>query len=433
MKSTSAVGIAIMFSVLLLPLCNSIIQKQSVLAQPTDNNIPRKEFTLIAQNAQLDMDSRAPGKGVSVWTYNGTVPGPTIRVTEGDLVTIRFINNASMAHTIHFHGDHADVNDGVTPLILPGQTYNYNFTAEPRGLLLYHCHMMPTSQHIRMGMYGAIIVDPKEKQNQLPPAREFLLVMSEYDPSDVNNTSPRFEPAYYLINGYSNGYMDHPLKANYSETVRFYVINIGVTIPYSFHLHSATFKAYPSGLTANTPINAQSWSIGPGDAAIIDAKWKYPGMYLFHSHGIQEEHGNMGRINISGSTAKPMNQSISMIDWQYQQQKDLQNSHPQSPQSPQSPYTSSNNTISIVANASIPNRELFYAPSPSTVSSGTMVNWTNDDTTLHTVTSKPNSPSMFNSDIIAPGHKFTHVFTTPGIYNYFCTIHPFMTGQVIVK
>jgi nitrite reductase (NO-forming) len=113
MKNTSAVGIAIIFSVLLLPLFNTLIQKQAVLAQAADSNVSRKEFTLIAQNAQLDMDSRAPGKGVSVWTYNGTVPGPTIRVTEGDLVTIHFINNGSMAHTIHFHGDHAEQNDGV--------------------------------------------------------------------------------------------------------------------------------------------------------------------------------------------------------------------------------------------------------------------------------------------------------------------------------
>jgi nitrite reductase (NO-forming) len=440
MKNTFALGTAIIFSVLLLPLFNTLIQKQAVvLAQATDNNTPRKEFTLIAHNAQLDMDSEAPGKDSIVWTYNGTVPGPTIRVTEGDLVTIHFINHGDMAHTIHFHGDHAMENDGVDPLVLVGGNYNYSFTAEPRGLLLYHCHMMPTSQHIRMGMYGAIIVDPKEKQNQLPPAREFLLVMSEHDPSDKDNTSPKFEPAYYLINGYSNVYYNHPLQANYTETVRFYVINIGVTIPYSFHLHSATFKAYPSGLTANTPINAQSWSIGPGDAAIIDAKWKYPGTYLFHSHGIQEEHGNMGKINISGSTAKPLNQSISMIDWQYQLQKKLQNSHPEIPQNPhnphapQNPHTSSNNTISIVVNASLPNRELFYSPSPSTVSNGTMVNWTNYDTTDHTVTSKPSSPSMFDSNSIARGHKFTHVFSTPGIYNYFCKIHPFMTGQVIVK
>jgi nitrite reductase (NO-forming) len=434
MKYSSAVSIAIIFFVLVILTSlffSSLIQKQPAHAQ-ADGNISHKEFTLIAEDAHLDMDSKAPGKNVTVWTYNGTVPGPAIRVTEGDIVTIHFINNASTDHTIHFHGDHADVNDGVSPQIKAGGgRYNYNFTAEPSGLLLYHCHMMPaTSTHIRMGMYGAIIVDPKEKQNQLQPAREFLLVMSEYDPLDPT----KFEPAYYPINGYSNVYFDHPLEAKYNELVRFYVINIGVTIPYSFHLHSATFKAYPSGLTANTPINAQSFSIGPGDAAIIEVKWKYPGMYLFHSHGIQEEKGNMGNITYTG-TATPLTKSISMIDWQYQLQKQLQKPViiPYPPPSPRNPQNmSSNNTISIVVNASIPNRELYYAPSPSTVSNGTRVNWTNDDATLHTVTST-NSPPTFDSGYMSPGKKFSFIFGSPGIYNYFCKIHPFMRGQVIVK
>ena len=404
------------------------------LAQAGEN-ISHKKFTLVAQNARLDMSDgakNAPVKEVNVWTYNGTVPGPTIRVTEGDLVSVLFINNGTTAHTIHFHGDHSSQNDGVHPMIFAGRNYTYNFTAEPRGLLMYHCHMAPTSQHIRMGMYGAVIVDPKEKQDQLQPAREFLLVMSEYDTSDIGSQIPKFEPQLYLINGYYNVYSKYPLEARYNELVRFYVINIGVTIPYSFHLHSATFKAYPSGLLSNTPINAQSFSIGPGDAAIIEAKWKYPGVYLFHSHGIQEERGNLGSINITGP-AIPLTESISMIDWQYQLQKNLQRTNLTSgsttPHHPQP--TSSNNTISIVVNASIPNRELYYAPSPSTVSSGTLVNWTNDDNTVHTVTSA-NLPPIFDSEIMPPGKKYTFTFDSPGSYDYFCLLHPFMTGQVIV-
>ena len=384
------------------------------------------------------MHSDASGKNVSIWTYNGTVPGPTIRVTEGDIVTIHFINNGSTPHTIHFHGDHSEVNDGAFPHLVPAypspkNTYTYNFTAEPSGLLMYHCHMTPTSQHIRMGMYGAVIVDPKAKQNQLQPAREFLLVMSGYDRSDETNMQPKFEPAFYPINGYFDVYSDHPL-----EVVRFYVINMGVTIPYSFHLHSATFKAYPSGLISNPPINAQSFSIGPGDAEIIEAKWKYPGTYLFHSHGLQEERGNMGKICITGS-ATPLTKSISMIDWQYQLQQELQQpiilpaGHgTTTPPHDNSPTNSSNNTISIVVNSSIPNRELYYAPSPSTVLNGTMVNWTNDDNVFHTVTSTE-SPSILDSGFMQPRKKFTFIFDAPGTYNYFCILHPHMTGRVIVR
>lgn len=454
--NSRAIWIAMVFSILILSMFNTLILKQAestsdynsdaeLAKAQADANISHKEFTLVAEDAHLNMADQAPGQNVSVWTYNGTMPGPTIRVDENDSVTIRFVNNGTFPHTIHFHGDHADVNDGVTPWILPGETYYYNFTAEPSGLLMYHCHMTPTSQHIRMGMYGAIIVNPIEKK--LPPAREFLLVMSEHDPTDTpSNRDPTYNPQYYLMNGYFDVYHDHPLTANYTDLVRFYVINIGVTIPYSFHLHSATFKAYPSGLISNTPINAQTFSIGPGDAAIIDAKWKYPGMYLFHSHGRQEEHGNMGRINITGS-APPLTKSISMIDWQYQLQKELQKSsidpppmtgHP--PPGHHPPTISPNNTISIVVNASFPNRELYYAPSPSTVSNGTMVNWTNDDPGVtHTVTStnrtgtSTTSPRIFDSGNMDPGDKFTFTFNSKGTYNYFCHLHPFMKGQVIVR
>ena len=285
----------------------------------------RKQYTLVAQDADLEI---APGKVVKTWTFNGTMPGPTLRFTEGDNVTIKFINKTPIPHTIHFHGNHDDANDGVHPQIMPNETYLYNITATPAGALMYHCHANPTSLHIRMGMYGALIVDPKDKP--LPPAKEFVLVMSEFDEDNIM----KFETEYYPINGYADQYVLNPLIVNYGQLLRLYIINIGTTIPYQFHLHSTTFKAYPSGLLSNQPIDAQTISVGPGDATIIEARWKYPGTYLFHSHGIQEERGNMGQIvvaengeynNNQSSAANGIEKSISMFDWQYQIQKKLQN------------------------------------------------------------------------------------------------------------
>ena len=125
----------------------------------TTTSPTRKEYTLIAQDAELEI---APGKVVKTWTFNGTMPAPALRFTEGDNVTIKFINKTPVPHTIHFHGNHDDVNDGVYPQIMPNETYLYNITAAPAGALMYHCHAYPTSLHIRMGMYGALIVDPKD-------------------------------------------------------------------------------------------------------------------------------------------------------------------------------------------------------------------------------------------------------------------------------
>jgi nitrite reductase (NO-forming) len=245
----------------------------------------RRQITLVAQDAEVEI---APGKTVKMWTFNGTVPAPPLRFTEGENVSIIFINKTPLPHTIHFHGNHDDKNDGVFPQIMPNESYTYNITAVPAGALMYHCHAYPTSLHIRMGMYGAMIIDPKDKP--LEPAREFVMVMSEYDSKDIM----KFEAEYYPINGYIDQYITNPLEVNHGELVRMYVINIGTTIPYQFHLHSTTFKAYPSGLLSNEPIDAQTYPVGPGDSAIIEARWKYPGTYLFHSHGIQEERGNMG-------------------------------------------------------------------------------------------------------------------------------------------
>ena len=277
-----------------------------------------KEYTIIAQDAELEI---APGKVVKTWTFNGTMPGPTLRFTEGENVSIKFINKSPTAHTIHFHGNHDDKNDGVFPQIMPNESYTYNITAAPAGALMYHCHAMPTSLHIRMGMYGAMIVDPIDKP--LEPAREFVMVMSEFDSKNIME----FETEYYPINGYADKYVTNPLEINHEELIRLYVINIGTTIPYQFHLHSTTFKAYPSGLWSNEPIDAQTFPVGPGDATIIEARWKYPGTYLFHSHGFQEERGNIGQIYVSddgNQSAASLTESISMFDWQYELQKQLQ-------------------------------------------------------------------------------------------------------------
>ena len=120
---------------------------------------------------------------------------------------------------------------------MPNQTYLYNITGEPAGALMYHCHAPPTSLHIRMGMYGALIVDPKDKP--LPPAKELVMVMSEYDLEDQLG----FEADYYLINGYADQYLRNPITINHGELLRMYIINIGTTIPTPFHLHSTTFMA----------------------------------------------------------------------------------------------------------------------------------------------------------------------------------------------
>src|SRR5215210_808936 len=455
------------------------INSTTTITSPT-----RKEYTLIAQDAELEI---APGKVVKTWTYNGTMPGPTLRFTEGDNVTVKFINKTPIPHTVHMHGNHDALNDGVHHQIMPNETYLYNITAGPAGALMYHCHAYPTSLHIRMGMYGAMIVDPKDKP--LPPAREFVMVLSEYDDDNIL----KFETEYYPINGYLDQYVQNPIQVNRDELVRLYVINIGTTIPYQFHLHSTIFKAYPSGLLSNEPIDVQTAPVGPGDATLIEAKWKYPGTYLFHSHGFLEERGNMGQIvvaenindnNNSNQTARGNGTtSISMIDWQYELQKKLQNptiinytdaqltaingsttahggmiahddtttfrqptANASGASIPEDQLSHGSNRggvapikqeISIVEGSSNPSNDDFYVPSPATVKRGSSVTWINNDSVPHTATSgnpqneEAPTGAIFDSGIIGPrqASKEIPINADTGTYDYYCTLHPFMKGQ----
>ncbi|HET9008941.1 MAG TPA: multicopper oxidase domain-containing protein, partial [Nitrosarchaeum sp.] len=168
--AVASFGVALGIVFLGMNPLQSFAEDTSVHNSPTT-----RTFTILAEDTTLEI---APGTRVQAWTYNGTIPGPTLRATEGDRVIINFINNGKLPHTMHFHGDHNEKNDGSFQEVLPGESYTYDFTAEPAGIFMYHCHVMPVSEHIRNGLYGAFIVDPKQG---VEPAREYVLVKGEYD------------------------------------------------------------------------------------------------------------------------------------------------------------------------------------------------------------------------------------------------------------
>src|SRR6185436_16768395 len=129
-----------------------------------------REYQIVASEKLIEI---APGVTFPAWVYNGRVPGPTIRCTQGDRLRITFINGSSHPHSIHFHGIHSPAMDGLAP-IQPGGTFVYEFDAEPFGLHLYHCHTVPFRRHIHKGLYGTFIIDPPTAR---PPAKELVMVM----------------------------------------------------------------------------------------------------------------------------------------------------------------------------------------------------------------------------------------------------------------
>ena len=197
-----------------------------------NNNSNIKEFTLIAKETVLNI---SPGDRITTWTYNGSIPGPTLRITEGDKVIVHFINNLNMPHTLHFHGGHNGTVDGVFEIIPPNGTFTYEFMATPAGALMYHCHVMPVVQHVRMGPYGAFIVDRKIP---LPPAKEFLLVFGDYDSKDIMTS----DPDSMFFNGYKNIHYDFPLPVYENEITWVYLINLAQLPAFGCHVHGTLFK-----------------------------------------------------------------------------------------------------------------------------------------------------------------------------------------------
>ncbi|QLH09956.1 multicopper oxidase domain-containing protein [Candidatus Nitrosotenuis sp. DW1] len=433
-------GFAVLF--LLADTPNQIYAENSIHASLAISQT--REYTIIAQDTTLEI---APGVRVEAWTFNGTVPGPTIRATEGDRVIIHFINESHLPHTIHLHGDHNEINDGVFQEVLPGGTYTYDFIAEPAGALMYHCHVMPVSQHVRNGLYGALIVDPKEK---LEPAREYVIVKGEYDLEDQEVPFPD----YVFFNGYADQYWNSPLPVRTGELVRVYYIDMGAMPAFGFHIHGTIFDAIPSGILGNAPVKVQTWEVSPGNAAIFEAKWDEPGRYLFHIHGIPEERGTMGYFNVVDVPNNAVDgvdvaktKSIYMWEWEKNQFTDLQKSDSTAKITKTSVETSGHMMHDLLAtdddkstivettsceiekNAALQTSSKSFYPKTIRVNRGDTVKWENKDSGIHTVTSLDGS---FDSGMILSGQSFENTFEQTGTFDYFCALHPWMRASVLV-
>src|ERR671911_1990678 len=244
-----------------------------------------REFTLVADDRQT-MEI-APGVFYNIWTFNGTIPGPTLRATEGDLIRINFINNGSKPHTIHTHGIHKAGMDGVFETINPHGRFVYEFYAEAFGVFPYHCHVAPLEEHISRGLYGVYIVDPKTPR---PEADEMVMVMNGYDTDfDTENN-------FYTVNGLPYYYMHHSIQIEKNKLVRVYLVNIlEFDQINNFHLHANLFQFYPTGTSLTPSEYTDVVTMSQGERGILEFSYKYPGPYLFHAHKTEfAEKGWMG-------------------------------------------------------------------------------------------------------------------------------------------
>jgi FtsP/CotA-like multicopper oxidase with cupredoxin domain len=237
-----------------------------------------REWEVIAEDREIEV---APGVRFQAWTFNGRIPGPTLRCTEGDLLRVRFINRSEHQHTMHFHGIHTAEMDGVPMLgrgiISPGEEFTYTFDAEPFGLHLYHCHVGPLAEHIARGMYGTFIVDPKAGR---PPADELVLVQHGY-----NTTFDGQGNQLYAVNGIPFVYMNDPIRVGRGKLVRIYLVNILEYDPInSFHLHGNFFDYFPTGTRLEPTEFTDTVIQGQGQRGICELRFPNPGQFMFHAH-----------------------------------------------------------------------------------------------------------------------------------------------------
>jgi nitrite reductase (NO-forming) len=246
----------------------------------------------------------APGVKYNTWAFDGTgAPGPVIHVRQGQTVEMTLTNGGAIPHSIDFHAARI-APDVAFRDVAPGESFTFRFTANDPGVFMYHCGTKPVLAHIANGMYGAIVVEPKEA---LPRAdREFVLVASEWylngdgigKPANLDMAKARqMTPDWTTFNGYANQYVTHPLVADPGETVRFWVVAAGPTLDTNFHVVGTIFdRAWVNQDMTRYQTGVQTVGVPAGGGAVFDVKIDEPGLYPFVSHAFA--HVDLGQVGV---------------------------------------------------------------------------------------------------------------------------------------
>ena len=255
----------------------------------------------------------ADGVDYTYWTFNGDVPGQMIRVREGDTVEVEFSNNpnSTVPHNVDFHASTGPGGGAAATFTAPGRTSTFRWKALQSGLYIYHCAVAPVGMHIGNGMYGLVLVEPKEGLPKVD--KEFYIVQGDFytkgkygepglQPFDMDKAI-REDADYVVFNGHVGAIAgDNALKAKVGETVRMYVGNGGPNLVSSFHVIGEIFdKVYVEGGKLINE-NVQSTLIPAGGAAMIEFKVDIPGSFTIVDHSIFRafNKGALGQLVVEG-------------------------------------------------------------------------------------------------------------------------------------
>jgi nitrite reductase (NO-forming) len=242
------------------------------------------QFSLTSYDGpgQLIFIARNPDARYGSMNFDGQVPAPTLRVTEGDLVHFSLTNQGALPHSIDFHAAQVAWSR-VYQTVAPGATASFDWQAQYPGVFMYHCGAPPVLMHIGDGMYGVVIVDPAAGR---APAREYVIVQSEFYGSGGDYAKMLNDPPDFVVfNGQANRYKAAPLEAKVGEVVRLFLVNAGPNSTSAFHVIGALFDHVEAdGNPANAQGMRQTIEIAPGGGALVELRFAEPGTYPFVTH-----------------------------------------------------------------------------------------------------------------------------------------------------
>jgi nitrite reductase (NO-forming) len=266
-------------------------------AAPVDPNPPaRSAGRLVKVRFEIRDTLIQISKGVTyrAWTFAGQVPGPIVRVTEGDSVDFTLINLGTIPHSMDFHAAQIAPNKYYVNII-PKDSIRYRFAAEVPGVFMYHCGSAPVAAHIANGMYGALIVDPRQPR---PAARELVFVQSEFYLTPDTTSAPKvlswdrllgLAPDFVTFNGRVAQYAEHPITVKVGELLRLYVVNAGPNRTSAFHVVGGIFeRVFVDGSLTRPLTGVQTVAVPVGGGSIFELRLKEPGDYPFVTHAFAD-------------------------------------------------------------------------------------------------------------------------------------------------
>jgi len=413
----------------------------------------RVVITLVTQEV---LGQLASGVTYTYWTFNGTVPGPFIRLREGQVVEMHIKNlaNSTMTHSIDSHAILGTGGGSVYSQTPPGMESIFQFTAMRAGLFMYHCATADIPTHIANGMYGLILVEPK---GGLPKVdREFYVAQGEFYTQGpfgeqghqaFSYAKANAEtPEYVVFNGRVGALTGNgTMKAKVGETIRIFFLNAGPNLISSFHVIGGILdRVYVEGSIVSPPLmNVQTTLVPAGGSVMVEFKAEVPATLTLVDHALFRIHrGAVGMIAIEGPSNPAIFSSIKnattgpVVD---QHQMNMTSMTETTTTNASVPANSTNVQVTI--------ENYAYTPADVTVTVGTTVTWVNKDQIGHTVTegdpeaAKPAAQRFFDSSneattgkpvVIQPGESWSFTFTQPGTYDYYCIPHPYMKGHITV-